>query len=42
MGLKELWKNVLEGDEEVEVEETTPSTPKEKIVETEEKMRNLK
>lgn len=37
MGLKELWKNVLEGDEEVEVEETTPSTPKEKIVETEEK-----
>ena len=37
MGLKELWKNVLQGDDENEVEETTTSTPKEKIVETEEK-----
>ena len=37
MGLKELWKNVLEGDEENEVEETTPAAPKEKITETEEK-----
>jgi len=37
MGLKELWKNVLEGDEENEVEETATSAPKEKITETEEK-----
>jgi len=37
MGLKELWKNVLEGDEENEVGETATSAPKEKITETEEK-----
>lgn len=37
MGLKELWKNVLEGDEENDVEETAPAAPKEKITETEEK-----
>lgn len=37
MGLKELWKNVLEGDEETEVVEATAAAPKEKIAETEEK-----
>ena len=32
MGLKELWKNVLEGDEE-ETVESAPAAPKEKAVE---------